>query len=72
MAQREQPSTFPINGPASQAPNGFGIQIYGEQCKVQIILTAQNEYDAIELFDSLVKGARQGSLNLGAIAKASP
>jgi hypothetical protein len=71
MTLRDQPSPH-ADSQVPQVASGFGITIHRDGCKVQVTLTAQNEYDSIELFDSLVEGARQGSISLGATIARQP
>jgi hypothetical protein len=66
MTIQGQPASNPTDGQVTQAPPGFAVQIHRDQCKVHIVLTAQNEYASIELFDRLEESARQGAFNLGA------
>jgi hypothetical protein len=52
--------------PQQSASKQFTVALKRRGTAVHVIFGAKDEYSAIELFDSLQKGAESGSFNLGA------
>jgi hypothetical protein len=62
LVKKVEPSVSPE--PSKQLQ--YNVSLHRKKTAVHVILLAENEYSAIELFDSLKKSVENGAFNLSA------